>query len=424
MRNRIIIGIMVLVVLFMGGFGYYAYTLNQHIDRLDSQLADFKTEQAARLDAVSSNLTAFRTETSSSLDTLSGKVSSATSQIGTLQKEADASQAQLGSLETALNGVSANVSDMAQRLKDVTGSAMDASQLYAAVSPATVMITNVQDQGTSLGSGVIFDNAGHVLTAYHVVEGATSDIYVTLHDGRVIPATVLGSNAYSDVAVLQLATNPGIKPVPLGDSSQVKVGDPVLVIGNPGAASSAEDTTTTGIISQVNRYIDYGVGGVSSLLQFDAAVNPGNSGGGLFNAAGEVIGIVVAAIDASSGSGIYWAVDANKAKRVAAAIIDHGSFAYPVLGVSITDLTPQTVVQMGLDSASGALVAAVTASSPAQAAGIQTDDVIVAIDGVAVRDTGSLTSYLGENKSPGDTVTIRLIRSGTTMNVSVILGTR
>ena len=163
---------------------------------------------------------------------------------------------------------------------------------------------------------------------------------------------------------------------------------------------------------------------VPNLIQFDAPVNPGNSGGPLANANGEVVGIVVARINPSEGDGIYWAVSSNKAKRVATALIAHGSFDYPWIGTGIADLTPQIVQDRALETANGVLVTEIFDNSPAQTAGIKVDDIIVSMDNVSVKDSADLTSYLGEFKSPGDAATIGLIRGTARLNLDIKVGKR
>jgi S1-C subfamily serine protease len=221
--------------------------------------------------------------------------------------------------------------------------------------------------------------------------------------------------------VLKLEDNPSIPPVALGDSSLIKIGEPVVAIGSP---FELPDTLTAGIISQVNRTETIEDRTTPNLLQFDAPVNPGNSGGPLANATGEFIGLVIARISASTGDGIYYAVSSNKVKRVAAAIINEGSFPYPQIGIGVVDLTPQDVQERSLDSINGVLVVSVTAGEPAQAAGIRVNDIIVAMDGVPVRNYDELTSYLGEFKSPGDTALIEVIRGSSRLEISLVVGAR
>jgi serine protease Do len=227
--------------------------------------------------------------------------------------------------------------------------------------------------------------------------------------------------------VLKLESSPTIELPPLADSGKIRIGEPVIAIGSPGDSNTPlglKDTLTSGIISQVNRYVDVEGNWVANMLQFDAAVNFGNSGCPLANSSGEVVGMVTARIDPNLGDGIYYAVSSNKVKRVAAAIIQSGSFAYPWVGVGITDLTPQAVQDKSLETANGVLVSDVFSDGPAEAAGIQSGDVIVAIDGMLVRDTADLTSYLGEFKSPGDSAALNIIRGTARMEISVKVGTR
>ena len=417
MVNKVIIGILVLLLILMGGISYYSYTLSQQIDYLSGQLTAFEMEQTARIDVVSSEIIEFRGEALSSVnaleDKLGDKIDEAMAEIDTLEKET----------EEATSGVASQVDLLEDRLTELSRSRLDASEVYQKVIQATVRIGNEQN---TAGSGVILDTKAHVLTAYHVVEGL-SEKYVTLHDGRVFRATTVGGDEASDVAILRLTGNPNIEPPPLADSSQVSIGEPVVAIGSPRFTDDPHelrDTLTSGIISQVNRYIDIENQYIANLLQFDAAVNFGNSGGPLFNANGEVIGIVIARVDPSEGDGIYYAVAANKVKRVAEALIKKGSFDYPLIGTEITDLTPQIVKDMALETANGVLVTSVSSSGPAEAGGIQADDVIISMDGVPVRDSGELTSYLGEFKSPGDTAIIGLIRGTSRLELSIEVGER
>jgi S1-C subfamily serine protease len=214
----------------------------------------------------------------------------------------------------------------------------------------------------------------------------------------------------------------------MADSSLIRVGEPVIAIGSPLADIDRpfgfKDTLTSGTISQVNRYTNLEGRYIANLLQFDAAVNFGNSGGPLIDAKGRVIGINEARIDPTLGDGIYWAIASNKVKRVAAAIITSGSFAYPWIGVGLSDLTPQYVTEKSLATSNGALVGMVVSGSPAQDAGIQTGDIIVSIDSVAARNISDLTSYLGEFKSPGDKAVIEVIRGTGRLTLTVIVGTR
>jgi len=205
----------------------------------------------------------------------------------------------------------------------------------------------------------------------------------------------------------------------------VRVGEPIVTIGNP---FNLPQTLTAGIVSQINRFVEIEYGSkarwVANLIQFDAAVNSGNSGSPLINSAGEAIGMVIARVNPNEGDGIYYAVSSNKVKRIATSLIDKGFFDYPWLGVEIADLAPQIVRARGLETANGVLVKKVLTGSPAVAAGIKVDDIIVAIDEMATRDTADLTSYLGEHKNPGELVSLTLIRDTTKLELSFKISTR
>ncbi len=425
MANKIIIGVLVLLVILVGGSGYYSYTLSQQIDYLGEQLTTFEMEQAARVDAVRDELTTLRAETLKNIIVLENKIGEARAEIDTLEEELGSTQNQIASLENEIGGALSQVENLEDSLADAaaefSSSVLDASEVYQRVSQATVRINDGQ---STVGSGFILDTDGHVVTAHHVVENL-SQIYVILPDGMVSEATNIGHCQYSDVAVLKLEDNPAIEPPPLVDSSRVRIGEPVVAIGSP---LDLRDTLTAGIISQVNRFseIQYNAEGrwVANLLQFDAAVNSGNSGCPLANSDGDIIGVVIARIYPTEGDGIYYAVAANKVRRVAEALIDEGSFDYPWIGIGISNLTPKLVQERALETANGVLVAAIFSDSPAEAAGIEVDDIIVSIDDVPVRDSADLTSYLGEFKSPGDMSEIGLIRNTTRMDISVEIGKR
>ncbi len=425
MVNKLIIGILVLLVIFTGLIGYYSYTLNQQIYDLGERLTAYEIEQAARVDNISDELSRLRTETLGKFGTLEG-------QIGATQAEVDAVQAEIGTIEKRIAdiedeiaGVASEVDILDSRLADtvnaISGSVMDAGEIYEKVSRVTVRISNGQ---STVGSGFILDTEGHVITAQHVVDGLYP-IYVILHDGVISSATIVGQCKFSDIAVLKLDKNPGIEPLLLADSSQVRIGEPVVAVGSP---LDLRDTLTTGIISQTNRYaeIQYDMQSrwVTNLLQFDAAVNAGNSGCPLANADGYIIGIVVARIYPTEGDGIYYAVSSNKAKRVAEAILEQGFFEYPWIGVNIADLTPQFARQNGLETANGVLVGGVISGSPAEAAGIEVNDIIISINDIPVRDSAEITSYLGEYTTPGDIATLRIIRFSSEMELSIEIGTR
>jgi S1-C subfamily serine protease len=309
-------------------------------------------------------------------------------------------------------------------LRDEMGqSSINASKLYQQASPSIVRISN----GEVTGSGFVFDAAGHILTNEHVIEG-DKPIYIITADGRALAATIIGSDKYSDIAVLRPTLYmPALNPpaLTLVDSNTVKAGDPVIVIGNP---PNLPWSLTSGIISHTGRTVEIqytsGSRAVANIIQFDAAINFGDSGGPLLNAKGEVIGMVVARIDPQQGDGVYYAVSSNKLKRVASSLIERGSFDYPWLGVELTDLTPLTVATRNLATINGVLVKMVLPAEPAATAGVRADDIITAINGTEVKDTADLTCYLGEYTSYGDEVTLALIRDGRPIELTLTAGKR
>ena len=427
MANKIIIGILAFLVVLSGGLCSYSFMLSQQInslsEQLNEQLTAIQLEQATRIATLSDELTALRGETLIRADTLEGKIGSALARIGALQDTTDTNLARISTTEDKVDENLAGISNLEDKVGDITAklppSIMNASKVYQKVSQSTVRISNGEQ---TIGSGFIFDSEAHVVTAQHVVENL-SDIYVVLPDGDILTATNSSSCQYSDIAVLTLEDKPVIEPPPLADSAAIKIGEPVVAIGNPFALS---ETLTAGIVSQTDRFVEIKAASktrwVANLIQFDAAVNFGNSGCPLVNSEGEVIGLIIARIDPNEGDGIYYAVSSNKVKRVATSLINKGFFDYPWIGINITNLTPQTAQARDLETVNGILVKGVVASSPAATAGIQVDDIITTIDETAVRDAADLTSYLGEHKSPGEMAKIMLIRDTTKMELLLEIG--
>src|SRR5881296_4207721 len=220
----------------------------------------------------------------------------------------------------------------------------------------------------SLGSGFVINPNGLIVTNNHVVDGAT-EIKVTLADGRELPGRVLGRDPKTDIALLKVDAT-GLLVIPLGDSSRLQVGEPVMAIGNP---FGLEQTVTTGIVSATGRVI--GSGPYDNFIQTDASINPGNSGGPLINARGEVIGINTAIFSRTGGSvGIGFAVPSSLAKTVLTQLADHGKVERGWLGVSIQPLTQELAKSFKRGDSSGALVSSVTEGSPADRAGMKAGD--------------------------------------------------
>lgn len=415
MVNKVVIGILVFLVVLTGVSGAYSYTLNQQINVLSGQLVMFQEEQAARIAAAGQDFTAFKNETQTRTGTLENDLAGTNTKIDMLADD----------LAGTAAGIAAGIDKFEEEMESVASefsqSLLNASKVYRTASQATV---GISDGVTIVGSGFMFEATTYAITAQHVV-ASLSEIYVVLSDGRISRATVAGSDQVSDVAVLILEDALLVEPPTLADSAAVSIGEPVVVIGHP---FNSAQTLTSGIVSQINRsaeiQYDSQVRSVPNLIQFDAPVNFGNSGGPLFNSEGDIIGMVVGRVRPERGDGIYYAVSSNKVKRVAASLIAQGSFDYPWLGIEIANLTPQTAQARGLDGNRGVLVGGVGSGSAAEAAGIMVDDIIVAIDGITVNDVGDLTSYLGEYKSPDELATLTLIRGGATLELSVTVGRR
>ncbi len=268
---------------------------------------------------------------------------------------------------------------------------------------------------TALGSGFIIDPSGLVVTNNHVVANGT-DIQVTLHDGTVLPATLVGRDDQTDLALLKLEGGHGFSTVTFGDSDHAKVGDWVLAVGNPFGLGG---TVTAGIISARQR--DLGTGSADDFLQIDASINQGNSGGPTFDLTGHVIGINTAIYSPNGGSvGIGFAIPANLAKPVIEQLRSQGRVTRGWLGVQIQSLTPELANAFGLDAPRGALVAEVAAKSPAAAAGLQAGDVILAHDGKPIGELRELTGAVASARI-GAKVTLEVVRDTKRYEVPVIV---
>jgi S1-C subfamily serine protease len=289
-------------------------------------------------------------------------------------------------------------------------------------------------EGIATGSGFVIDDDGHVATNAHVVAGA-SNVRIRFQEGSLVDAEVVGTDASTDIALLKV--DPGdaeLTPLPPADSGDVKVGDIVLAIGNP---LGLEDTVTAGIVSGKQRRIEAPNGfPIENVIQTDAAVNQGNSGGPLLDMQGRVIGInsQIATAGGTGFIGIAFAVPSNTAKRVIAELKADGRVDRAFLGVSAVGVTPQLARELGLGTERGALVVAVSDGSPADRAGIQPargeggaltgpGDVIVEIGDREVRSPEDMARAISEQR-PGSSVTITIVRAGDRREVRARLGTR
>ena len=275
---------------------------------------------------------------------------------------------------------------------------------------------NERREFESTGSGVIVDAVeGYILTNHHVVENAT-EITVTLIDNRSLTASVVGSDAGSDIAVLRVEPE-GLIEMPLGDSDRVRVGDFVLAIGNP---FGLRHTVTSGIVSGLGR-TGINPEGYEDFIQTDASINPGNSGGALINLSGELVGINSAILSGTGGNiGIGFAIPVNMARSVMRQIIAFGSVRRGLLGVSIATVTPEIAEDYLLELASGALITVVTNDSAAESAGLIIGDVIVSLNSETVEDAAALRNAIGLLR-PGDKVSVGIIRDGAEETITAVL---
>jgi len=315
--------------------------------------------------------------------------------------------------------------------------------IYKRVLPSVVNITSktlvynfffqaVPQEGQ--GSGFVLDKAGHVLTNFHVVEGANRGIQVMLSNKRTYKATVVGTDRMHDLALLQIDA-PNLQAVTLADSSELSVGQKVYAIGNPFGLSG---TMTRGIISSIRSIRNADGEPIEDAIQTDAAINPGNSGGPLLNSRGEVIGInaMIASNGADQSSGIGFAIPINTAKAVLADLTRYGKVRRPSLGIVSFGIGPDLATQMGLAVDSGVLIQKVVPGGAAERAGLRGGnqqaylgntpimlggDLIVAIDGHEVTDPQEINSIMDKHQS-GDTVRVTFYRGQKQITVKLILG--
>ena len=268
-----------------------------------------------------------------------------------------------------------------------------------------------------MGSGVLVDRRGYILTNSHVVEGA-EEIKVTLPDERRFRAVLVGADPFYDLAVLKIEGKK-LPALPLGDSARLAVGETVVAIGSP-LWIEGGPTVTVGIVSALGRSMEErGLPVLHDLIQTDAAINPGNSGGPLLNLAGRVVGINTALIP--SAHGIGFAISINSAKPVLRALIASGRVARPSLGLDAVSLTPQLAFVNDLPIERGALVVRVQPGGPAEGAGLRRGDVITSVAGEPVKDLHHLHEFLWRRR-PGDDVEITLWRDGQSLTARPVLG--
>ena len=311
------------------------------------------------------------------------------------------------------------------------GTSMSVQQIASVVSPSVVAITTEQMSSSQTwfggyyvqsgaGSGVIISQDGYILTCAHVVSGATS-VKVQLNGSdESYDATVVGQDSTSDIAVLKIDAA-GLNPAVIGDSDALAVGEVAVAVGNP--LGTLSNTVTDGIVSALNRQVTVQNNDMT-LIQTDASISPGNSGGGLFNAEGDLIGIVNAKSVSDNAEGLGFAIPVNTAIQVATDLIQIGYVSgRPVMGVTVVTISDaQTAAQYGVSSY-GVYVADVTENGPAAQAGVQKGDRIVSVDDTLIESNNDLTDLISSH-AVGDTLNVQLSRGRQLMNVQVTLGER
>jgi S1-C subfamily serine protease len=321
--------------------------------------------------------------------------------------------------------------------------------LYETASPSVVHITNrnyVSFRGQTIpqggsGTGFVYDDAGHIITNYHVIEDA-DEVLVTFSDDRDVEATIVGEDPLNDLAVLRVDVGDDLPlPLPLGDSSQLRVGQFVLAIGSP---FGLEQTLTTGVVSAVSRVIESPQDNrfIGEAVQTDAAINPGNSGGPLLDLKGRVVGVNSQIISASgSSSGIGFSVSANTVRRIVPDLIRQGYYAHPWIGAQLFELNPIVAqalrdAEMDLPVENGLLILDTVADAPAERAGIRGStittigdrrlplggDVIIAVNGDPIETFQDFTVYLQTMTTVGETIDITVITEGEERQIEVTLG--
>lgn len=347
-------------------------------------------------------------------------------------------QNQLEIMETSIAEQSTEIHNLKNQLEIIEvidqTSLMPWPTIYNQLKDSVVLIQT--DLG--LGSGFMYDSKGHIVTNHHVIQGANT-IQVTFLDGNITSATLVGMDIYSDLAVIKVDPDiTTLHPVVLGSSSDLIVGEPVAAMGNPYGLS---DTLTVGIISSLERTLEASGGYVIiDVIQIDAAVNPGNSGGPLVNVKGQVVGVNTA-IQSATGAftGIGFAVPSDTVKREINDLIETSDYKHPWLGIAAREVNIAIADAVGLEKPQGILVIEVTSGSPADLAGLKGGnettivdgieisvggDVITEVDGIPTITMADLVVYMERNTSPEESIELGIIRDGQELKLTVTLGER
>jgi len=357
-------------------------------------------------------------------------------------------QAQLSQQQQQQEQQNSTVSDVMSAKEEQGGDSLSLNSIFKQVENSVVQITRKvpppssilppspeSENATALGSGFVYDNKGHIITNNHVV-GNAKIVDITLVDGNRYTANVTGTDIFNDIAVIEIVGNltqspPALKPLIIGNSSALEVGEQVIAIGNP---FGLVGTMTTGIVSQTGQMIEDQETGFSipNAIQTDALINPGNSGGPLLNMNGQVIGINTAGL-----SGIGLAIPSNAITRIVPALIEKGNYTHPWLGLTAATLTSDLAESVkGLErNFKGVLVDSIVKDGPADKVGLNgssTDqygkkhggDIITAVDGHNVIKIEDFISYLEEQKKVGDKITLTIYRNGQFLDLEIILQER
>jgi len=335
-----------------------------------------------------------------------------------------------------------NTSSALAEISPIYSKKLSLIEIFEKSEPGVVRV-NVQRNDTGgatggVGSGFVFDKKGHIITNAHVVKNAAK-VAVTFLDGRSYNAEIIGTDEFTDIAVIRVnADLILLHPLSLGDSSNLKVGEQIAAIGNPFGLSGS---MTSGIISQLGRLLPSGAGySIPDVIQTDAAINPGNSGGPLLNMRGEIVGINTA-IQSATGefTGVGFSVPSQTIAKIVPTLIEKGEYKHPWIGIAGRDIDPDLAKVLNLKDAKGFLIVTVVDDSPASKAGlIGSDktievegvkyptggDIILSVDGIDVRKIDDILIHLQRSKSVGDEMSLEILREGRTTNVTITLQER
>lgn len=361
-----------------------------------------------------------------------------------------------GAIVGADEGSNNNNNNRSLTFKELFARAKD-SVVQVTVSGTPLSFAN--NSAFGIGSGFVFDSQGHIVTNNHVIYGG-SNVTVTFSNGTIYTAEVVGTDVFSDIAVLKLdskeeqettqGVEKGLIPLPLGNSSMLSIGEEVAAIGNPFGLTGS---MTTGVVSGLGRLLPIqttnittipgaGAFSIPNIIQTDAAINPGNSGGPLLNKNGQVVGLNTAGLlSGQFSSGIGFSIPSDTLGRIVPALIANGTYLHPWIGVAGPDIIPEIALALGLGEARGFLVTEIAPGSPADKSGIRGGDmpvtnitgfeelrlggdIIMNVDDQKVNKTDDLLSYIETNKQVGDTVTMTILRDGNLIEIDLVLGSR